>query len=214
MHLCTKKNRSRIRSHRREACHQKFTLQRRPQNCAAVESLLSAVRPRVPSHIQSGALELSEWPCASCALTTQYSTRNFYLDEATLRERATLGGSLPSYSVHARCVSTHLAFMLLASLPRRRLIPANFGFRRRPWHPLRSFEPPLSPENDWPKAGLAPLLHTATESRSRAVEGRPGQSAAAEIARPRPSVMVRPRQSELSLDATCAPSGGSQRPCK
>ena len=39
-------------------------------------------------------MELSEWPCASCALSIRHGF--FYLDEATLCERATLGGSLPT----------------------------------------------------------------------------------------------------------------------
>ena len=48
----------------------------------------------MPSHIQSGALELSEWPCASCALSIRHG--NFYLCWATLCEGATLGVSVPN----------------------------------------------------------------------------------------------------------------------
>ena len=76
-----------------EACHQKFMLRRRRKTSQRF-SRCSAPRGRAESYPDRA---LSEWPersRPSCTRSIRHG--NFYLDEATLCERATLGGSLPT----------------------------------------------------------------------------------------------------------------------
>lgn len=73
MHLCTEKNRSRIRSHR--SLPSKIHAATPPQNCAAVESLLSAVRPcRVISRAAHWSSRSGPAPLAHSVFDTEIFT--------------------------------------------------------------------------------------------------------------------------------------------
>ena len=87
MHLCTGKNRSRIRSHI-EACHQKITPQLR-RKTSPRSSRCSASLEAEESDPEQPWKRLR----ASCGLS--YAAEISYLDRLTLCEGLTLGGSVP-----------------------------------------------------------------------------------------------------------------------